>query len=290
MLDNTIRVTTPENISFEYQVVGPFRRAGAYLLDVMMTVSGYLVFAFVTYLLFANVIDPFIRSMGWNSLAELLGGMLVGMLMVFYFIVYWFYGALMETWFNGQTLGKRWTGMRVLAVSGHSIDGVQATLRNFFSLLDSSPFISLAILLGAGTNDDFPMGQFALPTFLFGLIVISISSRFQRIGDLVAGTVVVNESGFSPPGLDSFQDPRIPQLAELIPANFVPSARLTKAIASFVGRRTTLMPQRANEIAKHVAEPLLEQFQLQKDTHYDLFLCALYYKIFTLTHEHRQTT
>ena len=67
---------------------------------------------------------------------ELFAGVVFGLVLVGFFVVYWFYGAYMETRVNGQALGKRLCGIRVISVDGHAIDGVQATLRNFFRFLD----------------------------------------------------------------------------------------------------------------------------------------------------------
>ena len=55
---------------------------------------------------------------------------------------------------------------------------------------------------------------------------------------------------------------------------------LFSALAEYVERRQVLPYERANEIASHLSRPLLTQFELQKDTNPDLFLCALYYKTF----------
>ncbi len=275
VLDNTLRVMTPENISFEYQLAGPFRRIFAYLLDLLVSIVGFLVCAFLLQLIVAFAIIPLAQTLGIASWIEGLIGLMVGMGLVLYFIVYWFYGALMETYYNGQTLGKRWTHMRVLSIDGHSIDGVQATLRNFFRLLDVSPLVPVAALFRL----DEP-ASLGIPTCLFGLIMMSFSRNFQRVGDLVAGTVVVNESHVREPGLLVFTDPRVPGLAALIPNHFVATPSLTKAIAYYADQRRFLPPARAREIAGHVAVPLLEQFNLMADTDHDLFLCSVYFKLF----------
>jgi hypothetical protein len=171
----------------------------------------------------------------------------------------------------------------VLSVNGHAIDGVQATLRNFFRLLDVWPAISLSALVDFRNADaDFEIAARTLtfPTFLVALTVMSLSRRFQRVGDLVADTVVVIDAPANRPNLMSFSDPRVVSLAEWIPRHFTPSIKLTKAIASYVDLRRNVHPQRANEIAAHVAVPLMEKFGIPSDTNYDLFLCALYYRTF----------
>jgi hypothetical protein len=119
-----------------------------------------------------------------------------------------------------------------------------------------------------------------LPTCLFGLVIMTLSPKFQRVGDLVANTVVVSEEKKRLPELAIFSDDRVPQLAELIPTSFVVPASMARAIADYVNQRKYLPFQRGSEIAAYVSAPLIEKFGLQSDTDYDLFLCALYYKTF----------
>ena len=68
----------------------------------------------------------------------------------------------------GATLGKLATNLRVVReVDGEAIDWSAAIIRNLFRLIDG------------------------LVLYLLGFIVICVTSKRQRIGDLVAGTVVV---------------------------------------------------------------------------------------------------
>lgn len=283
VLDTTMRVTTPENISFHYQLAGPFRRILAYFLDIVISLGAYSILFAVIYLLFALLAVPF-AYFGFTPVIEAITGILGGLQAVGWFIVYWFYGAYMEAQHNGQTLGKRITKMRVITTDGHAIDGVQATLRNFFRLLDVMPMVSIGALFMIEPTDSgfdqvlyFPL----IPTCLFGLIVMTLNRKYQRVGDMVANTVVVNEELNRLPNLASFMDERVPQLAELIPTSFVVPATMAKAIAEYVDRRKFLPYQRASEIASHLSVPLLEKFGIGPDTDHDLFLCALYHKTFS---------
>ncbi len=276
VLDTTMRVTTPENIAFHYQVAGPFRRVFAYGLDLILSLGAYFGFVFLVYALFSLAILPMANSVGGTVMIETLMGILGGFVSVGYFIVYWFYGAYFETYFNGQTLGKRFTQMRVISTNGHAIDGVQAILRNFFRLLDIMPFVPIAAMFEL----EFQLpGIF--PTCLFGLIVMTLTKNFQRVGDLVAGTVVVTVEQKRRPNLATFTDERVPMLAELIPTTFVVPATMARAIADYVDQRKYLPFQRASEIAGFLAVPLLEKFGIAADTDHDLFLCSMYFKTFS---------
>jgi uncharacterized RDD family membrane protein YckC len=257
VLDTILRVTTPENISFQHQIAGPFRRVIAYVLDILISIIGFIVLAIAINLICSWVLIPLAQAMGLGSLVEALMGMLAGLFLISYFIVYWFYGAIMETYYNGQTYGKRWTNLRVLSADGHSIDGVQATLRNFFRLLDIAPMVSLGTLMQL---EEPSQAGIPIPTAMFGFLIMAFSKKYQRAGDLVAGTIVIHETTSHQPDLATFTDERVPSLAGLIPPDYVATPTMLKAIADYVDRRRFLPYQRSAEIAKHLSSPLLEKF------------------------------
>ena len=179
----------------------------------------------------------------------------VALLFLLFFVIWWFYGVLFETFMNGQTPGKYVLGLRVLTDSGQPIDGMQATLRNLLRAAD-----------------------LLLP--LLGLFVMSLNRKYQRLGDLVAGTIVVVEERQWLTGVAKLDDPRAIQLAAYLPPNFVVSRSLAKVLATYVERRRFFTPPRRREVARHLAIPLLDRFGLPPDTSYDLLLCALYYRTF----------
>ena len=280
VIDTMMKVKTPENISFQYELSGPFNRFVAYIADLIFAFGGYFAVVCLFYFVLLMGVALISQSLGGvPAFFELFAGLAFGFLLVGFFLVYWFYGAYMETRFNGQTLGKRLCRIRVISVDGHAIDGVQATLRNFFRFLDIMPIVPLQMLLGLESQV-----LFAIPTFLIGLIVMSLNPRFQRVGDLVAGTVVIFEEKKYRPDLIEFEDERVPRLADLIPADFMASRGLTQGVAEFAEQRKYLAPQRSADIAKHIAVPLMERFGILENTDPDLFMCSLYHRLF-LTRE-----
>src|SRR5262249_32516121 len=111
-LDTTVRLATPERIIFEYLLAGPFHRVCAYLLDLVVIVFLLLLVFFLTQVV---------------SLGSMAG---LGPALVAFFAITWGYGAFCEAVFNGQTLGKRAVGIRVVSDRGVPITGAQAVLRN----------------------------------------------------------------------------------------------------------------------------------------------------------------
>lgn len=264
-IDTVVRIVTPENIAFQYEVAGPIRRGTACLLDLVIRSLVFLVGAI---------------AIGLSSIA--LGPFALAVGLVAWFLIEWFYGALFETYMNGQTPGKRILGLRVVTTEGQPINGLQAVLRNLVRSVDMMPPISLQVFSSL-VNEAIPP-VFFLNTGLLGLIVMVLNDRYQRLGDLVSGTMVISEDRHRLTGLAQFEDPRVPQLAELIPPDFLVPRGLSRTLATYVERRRFFTPLRRKDIARHLAEPLLKRFGLPLDTSYDLLLCALYYRTFVASH------
>jgi hypothetical protein len=190
------------------------------------------------------------------------------------FVLSWFYGIFFETRFNGRTPGKMLFKLRVISVDGRPIHATQAALRNLLRLGDMCLMLPLQIL----GSENPP--AFIIPTFSIGLLVMVLTARFQRLGDLAAGTMVVSEYTSRSPWNLLPDDLRAFGLAERIPANFQIAPSLARSIGFYMENRKRLNQLRRNEIAKHLARPLIEQFGLLPDTSYDLLLTALYVRIF----------
>ena len=95
-VDNTFRLTTPENISFEYQLAGPFRRLFPYILDILIVLAAYAVFALVTWIVILIVAALF-AFLGVRDVAEFLLAIAAAVALLGSFLAYWFYGCLLYT-------------------------------------------------------------------------------------------------------------------------------------------------------------------------------------------------
>jgi uncharacterized RDD family membrane protein YckC len=92
-------------------------------------------------------------------------------MIILLFLTFASYFAFFEWIWSGQTPGKRWMKLRVIREDGRPITFWEASVRNVLRVLDMVPY----------------------PFYSIGLISVFSTSRDQRIGDLVAGTVVVRE-------------------------------------------------------------------------------------------------
>lgn len=260
-LDTTIEVVTPENIAFEYQLAGPFRRGPAFLVDFLIRWAAYV----VALVLLA------LSGIGLGNVAIVFG--FAGINIAFFFID-WFYGAFFETFFNGRTPGKWACGIRVVSTTGHPVNGRQAVLRNLVRVADLFPYLSLQIF-----GEELPP-IFLIPTGLVAIGVMLCTRRLQRLGDLAADTmVVIDERQWRLPVV-KVDDARVPALATFIPPDFRVSPTLAKALAQYAERRAYLSPGRRREVARNLTVPLIERFEFRSDVDPDLLLYALYWRTF----------
>jgi uncharacterized RDD family membrane protein YckC len=193
-----------------------------------------------------------------------------------YFVLGWFYGGGLETYWNGQTVGKRAMGIRVLTTDGRAINGMEATMRNILRDVDAFPvfFIPLSML---GIESVFP---YAIPTFVLALLTMTVTQKYQRLGDLACGTMVVMEERSWVAGLVKIDDPLVIRLAGELPAALEFSRTMREALASYIERRRFFPPGRRADISRHIGQPLCQRFGLLPDTNHDLLMCALYYRAF----------
>lgn len=234
-LDTRVFIITPENVRFTHNLAGPWIRIQAFFLDYLF-LSVFLMIIMIT-LQLLNYMTP-------SSIVS-------GFYMIFSTLVLWFGTAVMETFFNGRTLGKLICGLRVLTLDGQPITGMQAFTRNVIRAAD--------IVLG-------PL------TFL----LMSLNNRFMRLGDIAARTIVVLENKGSNTKNFRFQHAGILHLMEAIPPDFVVSKSLKETLALYVQTRSRLAPARNFEITRSLGRTLLRETGLPENTNIDCFLCALY--------------
>jgi uncharacterized RDD family membrane protein YckC len=154
----------------------------------------------------------------------LLGTAGQGLYLILTFLIFWAYPILFETLWNGQTPGKKAMSLRVVASNGAPVGWLPAITRNLLRTVDMLPF-------GYAT----------------GLIACLADPYARRLGDMVAGTLVVHsererESSAAP--INAVVAPAVP----LQPAE-------QAAVVAFGERAPALTPGRQEELADLV-EPV----------------------------------
>jgi uncharacterized RDD family membrane protein YckC len=159
-IGDQLNIDTPELVAIELPLAGIGSRFIAILVD-------YLIWGFVFLILglLAAIIIPALHFFGGVS-----ANWAIGITLLIVFLLQWGYFALFEAFGNGRTPGKRVAHIRVIHQSGRGINFVEALARNLVRFVDAAPSF-----------------------YAVGVVAIFLSRRSQRLGDMVAGTLVVRD-------------------------------------------------------------------------------------------------
>jgi len=239
-LDTSVRLVTPERVQFRYPLAGPFRRSMAYLIDAAV--------------LFGLIVIGSILS-SLVTLGSVAGR---GPTQAIAFALIWGYGAFCEGVFNGQTVGKRALGIRVMTTQGVPITGSQAAIRNLIGTVDGPiPFL-----------------------YLPGLTSMVLTSRFQRLGDLAAGTMVVVEESRFGASMPRVEEAVLEGVLPYLPLRLSAGPEMARALSDYVRHRNRFGRDRREEIARNLARPLRQLHGLPDSATSDAVLCAFYHRLF----------
>jgi uncharacterized RDD family membrane protein YckC len=228
IVDDAYDLRTPEQIDLQYDLAGLGSRFMAIALDTL--IQGAVAMAlFVVFGFGAGLLTYSLRDLvGRNSELFAIVGIALAVLLVF--ALTWGYFIFFELVWNGQTPGKRATGVRVLTVRGEPVTLVHSLVRNLLRLVDALP-----------------------SAYMIGVITILVTPRSQRLGDLAAGTIVVRERRAELPRPLPPLDPSLmlpPQLAGAFASADVLLAR------DFLRRAPYLLPARRQELRSQIAATL----------------------------------
>jgi uncharacterized RDD family membrane protein YckC len=163
---DTHYIDTPEQVELEYSVAGVGSRFVAVLLDTL-TIGAFFVLELVALVVIGAASSA---SPAAGKLGEAAGKWFLAFVIFINFAILWGYFALFEAYWHGQTPGKRVMKLRVIKDSGRQITLFEALARNLLRVIDYLPSL-----------------------YLVGVITMLCNKRNQRLGDLVAGTIVVHE-------------------------------------------------------------------------------------------------
>jgi uncharacterized RDD family membrane protein YckC len=152
-LDTLQAVELAEGVEVRLKMAGPLPRAGAYLIDLLIRLAILAV---------GGIIIGFAGFVIGGRVAT-------GLMLLSWFVLDWLYPVFFESGKRGATPGKRVLGLKVVQGTGAPITVGQAVVRNFLRFIDGMPLF----------------------TYAFGITSCLATQRFQRLGDLAAGTVVV---------------------------------------------------------------------------------------------------
>ncbi|MEE8192168.1 MAG: stage II sporulation protein M [Gemmatimonadales bacterium] len=152
-----ISVETPEHVVLQLELAGLGSRMAAAIYDL------------ITLVLLLVIVSLAFSLAGGLQVA--LGGWAGAFLVIVSFVLFWGYFTLFEAFNGGRTPGKWRVGIRVVMDTGHPVTLPASFIRNLIRLVDIQP----------------------LGTHLVGLLFVFLQPNHKRLGDIVAGTIVVRD-------------------------------------------------------------------------------------------------
>jgi uncharacterized membrane protein SpoIIM required for sporulation/uncharacterized RDD family membrane protein YckC len=163
-LAQTIDVETPELVVFSYTIAGVGSRALAALIDSLICLGAILALTFALVAVSGPRSDRPTQAAAFDAWAAAIVGIAI-------FCVLWGYYVLFEGLADGQTPGKRLLRLRVVRDGGYSVTFAASAVRNLVRIVDIQPALFYAV----------------------GMLSVIFSKSGKRLGDIVAGTIVVRE-------------------------------------------------------------------------------------------------
>ena len=157
----------------------------------------------------------------------------IGIALILSFLLEWFYPVYFELYKKGQTPGKKMFNLYVTMEDASPISPGASIIRNLLRFVDFLPFF-----------------------YGFGFISMLLTKRFQRLGDLVAGTVVLHKSLDYP----TIEEDKTKAISPPVPLNLSEQ----QALIRFQQRIPYLTAERAEELAQ-IATPLLIQNTIENN-------------------------
>ena len=241
--EDVLIIETPERVPLHFALASIGNRFLACALDhalqaltILIVLIGFTVLAN-----YSSLGDQFSNAPKWVK----------ALLIVILFLILSGYFAFFEWIWNGQTPGKRILKLRVIREDGRPVTFWEATVRNLLRTFDMMP----------------------APFYSIGLISVFISLSDQRVGDMVAGTVVVREREAEAPAFSQvfaspISDPALRRSFQ--PVNFSADINsLTQSqievVETFLRRRWDLADMARQWMAWRVALPIMYKLRPSYD-------------------------
>ena len=233
---NRITLQTPESVELEFTLAGIGNRTLALLIDYFLWILTLLILFFIWIVFSYQFLDLISQVLSINKIEQWLTAVYI----VFNFAVYVGYFVFFETLWQGQTPGKRITKIRVIRDDGRTVGLPQAALRALLRPIDDILFI--------------------------GTLLIIFTPREKRLGDFLAGTVVVCEETITKSADFPISDPaqnlapkllEVANISAILPDDFA-------IIREYLQRRKKMKAQAKDELSRQLAAQVKTIIALEK--------------------------
>ncbi|MEO6835195.1 MAG: RDD family protein [Candidatus Tumulicola sp.] len=228
-MDRDLDVKTPESVALTYELAGLGSRFLALAIDLVLQ-TAILAAIFGGLVLAASRIEPAAKHVVASGSEKVVEGIAVALLVAIVFMIFFGYFIVFETFWNGQTPGKKAIGIRVVRDGGYPIDFGASLVRNLIRV-----------------------GEMILGSYAVSAISMLLSAENKRLGDFAAGTIVVRDARLTLP------DVLTTQAEPVYSATRYLSGDERSLVKRFLERRDALIPERRRELAAQLAQRVRER-------------------------------
>lgn len=252
MADEILTIETPEHVELQFALATIGNRFLACAVDHALQLLAIAVTLALAYNLSAGT--RALARQATGAAAE--GGLWIFALATLaVFVLYFGYFTIFETFWSGQTPGKRWLKLRVIQEDGRPVSFFAALTRNLLRGADMMPMVLV------------------LPFYSVGILSVFASARSKRLGDFVAGTVVIKERASEAPSFDEVFESEVIDTAMrrvVPPVNFRGDVRRVdpaeiQVVEAFLRRRYDLPDHPRAWLAWRISLPLLDRIRPSYD-------------------------
>ena len=219
-LDQQVEIETPEQVVFSYTVAGVGSRAAAAMLDYLL-----MTLLLIVVVLVFGVASSLV-GVGNAGIVKAVGSWAMALFILFAFALQWGYYVVFEALWDGQTPGKRRLGIRVVQDGGYSVSFGASAVRNLARLLDMQPGVMYAV----------------------GITSAAFSRSGKRLGDMLAGTIVVQERLMTIAPVLA----RAPAPGSTAVVTAALNDREYEVLERYLARRSALEPERRRALAEQL--------------------------------------
>lgn len=234
---NRFTLETPESVELDFTLAGIGNRVYAAVIDLIVSgliLIGVLILGYLGFYIISDQLQSF------GIPVAQIGLWILAIQFFIIFAIYVGYFVFFETLWQGRTPGKRWAKIRVIQDNGKPIQLPQATLRSLLRPIDD--------------------------TFFLGVFLIIFGKREKRIGDWVAGTIVIQEEeSFAKADFSLSQEAETladqlekeADLSQLLPDDFA-------KIREYLRRREKMAYRSRIELARKLAYSVKDMIRLEE--------------------------
>jgi uncharacterized RDD family membrane protein YckC len=236
--ERELSIVTPEQVKLQYETAGIGSRAGAHIMD-------WLVLGVIFTLLFTALAETTsLFAEGFKSFGQ---DYAVAFAILLFFGIQYAYFVLTEFYMGGKTFGKKWMGIRVIQENGQALTMLSSLIRNFLRVIDSLPLF-----------------------YTIGIVVSFLHKKDKRIGDMLAGTVVVIDLIRDRKKQQKQMEKLLDSWNDFLPDFVVTDAQKSKMtredwimLSTFMERLPRLTKVKLSEISQRLATHLFQKLEIK---------------------------